>query len=113
MVEFVAEVADPCELFADAEVTALLPTCAPSLLTLAEVSPAAEEPTWLSLCCAEAAAEELFPACTPLDRLASSDVLLAADAPACVPDCDWAYALPAPKIPARTKKMTRFICSLL
>jgi len=42
------------------------------------------------LCCAEAPAEELFPACTPFDRLASTDVLLAADAPACVPGCDCA-----------------------
>jgi hypothetical protein len=62
MLELAAEEAEPREFLAAAEFTALLLACAPLLLALAEVVPAAEEPAWLPWCCAEAAAEELFPA---------------------------------------------------
>jgi len=84
------EFAAACGFFADDECAALLFACAPLLFTPADVLPTPEAPAWLVLCCAEAPAEELFPACTPFDRLASTDVLLAADAPACVPGCDCA-----------------------
>jgi hypothetical protein len=62
MLELAAEETEPREFLAAAEFTALLLACAPLLLALAEVVPAAEEPAWLPWCCAEAAAEELFPA---------------------------------------------------
>ncbi len=62
MLEVAADEAEPCEFLAAAEFTALLLACAPLLLALAEVAPAADEPACVPLCCAEAAAEELFPA---------------------------------------------------
>jgi hypothetical protein len=62
MLELAAEEAEPRELLAAAEFTALLLACAPVLLALAEVASATEESAWLPLCCAEAAPEEPFPA---------------------------------------------------
>ncbi|MGB9068856.1 MAG: hypothetical protein WCC21_09815 [Candidatus Acidiferrales bacterium] len=83
------------------ELTAPLATCAPPLLALADESeerelPAAVLPKVLPSCCADTAPEDALPAWTPLPRLALADVLLDAEAPACVSccGCDCATATP-------------------
>jgi hypothetical protein len=125
IVEFAADPPEadrtPRELSAEpaVELTALLSTCAPLLLALADESaeavPAAVLPKVLPSCCAESAPEDELPACTPPPRLALADVLLDAEAPACVSccGCDCAIATPEEKTTARIKNLVRFIDSSL